>query len=139
MSTNPILSIDVLRAEDYSALLLGTSPRLKSNLLPVVIQRMDTRNLDLGLLVTLEALLAEGNVTRAARRLNLSQPALSARLARLRDQLGDPLLIPARRGMVLTQRAVELRQPLHDALEGVRRVVADGVPSDPRSSVQVQS
>ena len=42
---------------------------------------MDTKNLDLGLLVTLEALLAEGNVTRAARRLNLSQPALSARLA----------------------------------------------------------
>jgi len=92
---------------------------------------MDTKNLDLGLLVTLEALLEEGNVTRAARRLNLSQPALSARLARLRDELGDPLLIPAQRGMVLTQRAVELRQPLHDALEGVRRVVADGMPSDP--------
>ena len=104
---------------------------LKSNLLPVVIQRMDTKNLDLGLLVTLEALLAEGNVTRAARRLNMSQPALSARLARLRDELGDPLLIPARRGMVLTQRAVELRQPLHEALEGVRRVVAEGMPSDP--------
>ena len=69
---------------------------------------MDTRNLDLGLLVTLEALLAERNVTRAARRLNLSQPALSARLARLRDALGDPLLIPAQRGMVLTQRALEL-------------------------------
>jgi DNA-binding transcriptional LysR family regulator len=112
-------------------ILPGTRPRLKSNLLPVVIQRMDSRNLDLGLLVTLEALLAEGNVTRAARRLNLSQPALSARLARLRDELGDPLLIPARRGMVLTQRAVELRQPLHDALEGLRRVVADGMPSDP--------
>jgi DNA-binding transcriptional LysR family regulator len=92
---------------------------------------MDTRNLDLGLLVTLEALLEEENVTRAARRLNLSQPALSARLTRLREQLGDPLLIPAQHGMVLTQRAVELRQPLHDALEGVRRVVADGMPSDP--------
>lgn len=92
---------------------------------------MDTKNLDLGLLVTLEALLAEGNVTRAARRLNLSQPALSARLARLRDALGDPLLIPAQRGMVLTQRAVELRQPLHEALDGVRRVVASGMPSDP--------
>jgi DNA-binding transcriptional LysR family regulator len=92
---------------------------------------MDTRNLDLGLLVTLEALLAEQNVTRAARRLNLSQPALSARLARLRDELGDPLLIPAQRGMVLTQRAVELQQPLHEALEGLRRVVADGAPSDP--------
>ena len=92
---------------------------------------MDTRNLDFGLLATLEVLLAEGNVTRAARRLNLSQPALSARLARLRDELGDPLLIPAQRGMVLTQRAVELRQPLHEALEGVRRVVADGTPTDP--------
>ncbi|WP_408076317.1 LysR family transcriptional regulator [Sphingomonas plantiphila] len=104
---------------------------MKSNLLPAVIQRMNTRNLDLGLLVTLEALLAEGNVTRAARRLNLSQPALSARLARLRDELGDPLLIPAQRGMVLTQRAAELRQPLHEALEGVRRVVAAGAPFDP--------
>jgi DNA-binding transcriptional LysR family regulator len=104
---------------------------LKSNLRSAAIQRMDTTNLDLGLLVTLEALLAEGNVTRAARRLNLSQPALSARLARLRDELGDPLLIPARRGMVLTQRAVELRQPLHDALEGLRRVMADQMPSDP--------
>ncbi|WP_244530023.1 LysR family transcriptional regulator [Rhizobium sp. NFR07] len=104
---------------------------MKSNLFSVVIQRMDTRNLDLGLLVTLEALLAEGNVTRAARRLNLSQPALSARLARLRDAFGDPLLIPAQRGMVLTRRAVELQQPLHEALEGVRRVVADGAPFDP--------
>ena len=92
---------------------------------------MDTRNLDLGLLVTLEALLAERNVTRAAQRLNLSQPALSARLARLREAFGDPLLIPAQRGMVLTQRAVELRQPLHEALEGVRRVVADGALFDP--------
>ena len=104
---------------------------LKSNLLPVVIEYMDTRNLDLGLLVTLEALLAERNVTRAAQRLNLSQPALSARLARLREAFGDPLLIPAQRGMVLTQRAVELRQPLHEALEGVRRVVADGALFDP--------
>ncbi|WP_244493869.1 LysR family transcriptional regulator [Aureimonas sp. AU4] len=104
---------------------------LKSNFLPAVINQMDTKNLDLGLLVTLEALLAEGNVTRAARRLNLSQPALSARLARLRDALGDHLLIPAQRGMVLTQRAIELQQPLHDALEGVRRVVADGAPFDP--------
>ena len=92
---------------------------------------MDAKNLDLGLLVTLEALLTERNVTRAARRLNLSQPALSARLARLRDELGDPLLIPAQRGMVLTQRAVELQQPLIEALEGVRRVLADGTRSDP--------
>ena len=79
---------------------------------------MDTRKLDLNLLVTLDALLAEGNVTRAARRLGLSQPAVSTQLARLRDLLGDPLLVPARRGMVPTSRALELRQPLLDALDG---------------------
>ena len=52
---------------------------------------MDTRNLDLGLLVTLEALLAEGNVTRAAQRLNLSQPALSAGWR----GFATPLVIPS--------------------------------------------
>ena len=91
---------------------------------------MDTSRLDLNLLVTLDTLLAERNVTHAARRLNLSQPALSARLARLRDLFGDPLLIPAQRGMVLTQRAMELQSELHEALEGVRRVVAAGSPFD---------
>jgi DNA-binding transcriptional LysR family regulator len=106
---------------------------LKSNVLCAVIDSMDTRNLDLGLLVTLETLLAERNVTRAARRLNLSQPALSARLARLRDALGDPLLIPGQRGMILTQRALELMQPLHEALEGVRRVIEKGAPVDPQT------
>jgi DNA-binding transcriptional LysR family regulator len=104
---------------------------LKSNLLHAAIDSMDARNLDLGLLVTLEVLMTERNVTRAARRLNLSQPALSARLARLREALGDPLLIPAQRGMILTQRAIELQQPLHEALERVRRVVEHGAPVDP--------
>ncbi|WP_277981389.1 LysR family transcriptional regulator [Sphingomonas phyllosphaerae] len=94
---------------------------------------MDTRNLDLGLLATLETLLAERNVTRAARRLNLSQPALSARLARLREALGDPLLIPGQRGMVLTQRALDMMQPLQEALEGVRRVVEQGAPFNPET------
>ena len=62
------------------------------------IHRMDTKKLDLNLLVTLEALLAEQNVTRAAERLGLSQPAVSAQLARLRYLLGDQLLVPAQRG-----------------------------------------
>jgi len=93
---------------------------------------MDIQRLDLNLLVTLEALLAERNVTRAARRLNISQPALSARLARLREVLGDPLLLPAQRGMIPTRRATELQAPLHEALEGVRRVIGDGAPIDPR-------
>jgi DNA-binding transcriptional LysR family regulator len=84
------------------------------------------RSIDLNLLVALDALLAERNVTRAARRLNLSQPALSAQLARLRDLFGDPLLLPAQRGMIPTQRALELREPLHRALEEVRGVLVAG-------------
>lgn len=94
---------------------------------------MDTRNIDLGLLATLETLLAERNVTRAARRLNLSQPALSARLTRLRELLGDPLLVPGQRGMILTQRALEMMQPLQEALESVRRVVEVGAPFNPET------
>ncbi len=80
--------------------------------------------------MTLEVLLAERNVSRAAQRLNLSQPALSARLNRLRDIFADPLLLPAQRGMVPTPRALELQQPLHDALEGLRQVIAEGAPFD---------
>jgi DNA-binding transcriptional LysR family regulator len=95
---------------------------------------MDTDRLDLDLLVTLDTLLAERNVTRAARRLNLSQPALSARLTRLRDIFEDQLLLPAQRGMVPTQRALELQGPLHDALETVRRVVAEGARFEPSTA-----
>ena len=63
---------------------------------------MDSTRLDLNLLVTLEALLVEQNVTKAAARLHLSQPAVSAQLSRLRDAFDDPLLIPAQRGMTPT-------------------------------------
>lgn len=91
-------------------------------------------NLDLNLLVALEALLAERNVTRAARRLHLSQPTLSAQLARLRDVFGDPLLLPAQRGMIPTPRALELEEPLHRALEEVRGVVSAGAPFDPATA-----
>lgn len=96
---------------------------------------MDINRLDLNLLVSLDTLLAERNVTRAAERLNLSQPALSARLARLRDILGDQLLLPVQRGMVPTQRALELQTPLHEALESVRRVVAEGASFEPSTAV----
>ena len=79
---------------------------------------------DLNLLVTLEALLAEGSVARAARRLRLSPSAMSRALARLRDTMGDPLLVRAGRGLVPTPRALELRervaQLVQDA-EGVLR------------------
>jgi DNA-binding transcriptional LysR family regulator len=96
---------------------------------------VDIERLDLDLLVTLDTLLAERNVTRAAGRLNLSQPALSARLNRLRDIFEDPLLLPAQRGMLPTQRALELQAPLHEALDGVRRVVAESAQFEPSSAV----
>jgi DNA-binding transcriptional LysR family regulator len=64
---------------------------------------------DLNLLATLDVLLAEGSVARAARRLHLSPSAMSRALARLRETTGDPLLVRAGRGLVPTPRAVELR------------------------------
>ena len=74
---------------------------------------------DLNLLVTLDALLAEGSVARAARRLRLSPSAMSRALARLRATTGDPLLVRAGRGLVPTPRALALRarvgQLVHDA------------------------
>lgn len=64
---------------------------------------------DLNALIALDALLQEGSVTKAARRVGLSTPAMSHALARLRERLGDPLLARAGRGMVLTPRAQALR------------------------------
>jgi DNA-binding transcriptional LysR family regulator len=81
---------------------------------------------DLNLLVTLDVLLAEGNVARAADRLNLSPSAMSRALARLRRTTGDPLLVRAGRGLVPTPRALELRDqigPLVDAARAVLRPV----------------
>src|SRR3954449_12998185 len=68
------------------------------------------QTLDLNLLVTLDVLLAEGSVARAAERLRLSPSAMSRTLARLRETTGDPLLVRAGRGLVPTPRAVELRE-----------------------------
>ncbi|MEQ1519012.1 MAG: LysR family transcriptional regulator, partial [Usitatibacteraceae bacterium] len=64
---------------------------------------------DLNLLVTLDVLLTEGSVARAAKRLRLSPSAMSRALARLRETTGDPLLVRAGRGLVPTPRALELR------------------------------
>ena len=82
---------------------------------------MNTKTtLDLNLLVTLEALLIEQNVTKAAHRLHLSQPAVSAQLRRLRALFDDPLLIPLQRGMAPTSKALELLEPLRRSLDQLR-------------------
>ena len=89
------------------------------------------RRLDLNLLVTLDVLLTEHNVTRAAERLNFSQPSVSVHLAKLRDIFGDPLLLPGPRGMRPTARAESLREPLRLALEALEQAVAPASPFDP--------
>lgn len=72
---------------------------------------------DLNLLITLDALLAEGSVARAAQRLHLSPSAMSRALARLRATTGDPLLVRAGRGLVPTPRAIELREQVHQLVQ----------------------
>lgn len=94
------------------------------------------RRLDLNLLVTLDVLLSEHNVTRAARRLNFSQPSISVHLAKLRDIFGDPLLLPGPRGMKPTARAEELREPLRRALEALGRAVSPAQPFEPSKANQ---
>ena len=80
--------------------------------------KTDLRTLDLNLLKTLDALLDERSVTRAATRLALTQPAVSGMLNRLRDYFDDPLFIRAPHGIVPTTRAEELAAP-------VKRIPAD--------------
>lgn len=75
---------------------------------------------DLNLLVSLDALLQEGSVTGAARRVGLSTPAMSHALARLRERLGDPLLVRSGRGMLLTPRALALRDPVRAVVSAAR-------------------
>ena len=81
---------------------------------------MNLNSLDLNLLVALDALLLEAGVSRAAMRIGLSQPATSHALQRLRDVLGDPLLVRNGARMELTPRALALRSPLAQALDQVR-------------------
>jgi DNA-binding transcriptional LysR family regulator len=78
---------------------------------------------DFNLLVTLDAVLAEGSVARAARRLRLSPSAMSRALARLRETTGDPLLVRAGRGLVPTPRAIELRERVSQLVQDAEAVL----------------
>src|SRR5581483_8324118 len=101
------------------------------------IKMINLRRLDLNLLVTLDALLSEHSVTRTAQRLSYSQPSVSVHLAKLREILGDPLLLPGPRGMRPTTRAEELREPLRQALAALERVVSPPNKFDPASATRL--
>jgi DNA-binding transcriptional LysR family regulator len=78
---------------------------------------------DLNLLVTLDVLLTEGSVARAAQRLRLSPSAMSRALARLRETTGDPLLVRAGRGLVPTPRALDLRERVSQLVQDAQAVL----------------
>lgn len=84
------------------------------------------RGIDLNLLVVLDALLAERHVSRAATRLNMSQPAVSHALARLRLLFGDPLLIRRGGQLVASARALEIAPGLREALRQIKGVLDPG-------------
>lgn len=92
---------------------------------------VDVSTVDLNLLTTLDALLREGSVTRAARRLAIGQPAASHALGRLRVLFGDPLLVRTGRTMVLTPRAEALREPLSRVLGDAARLWREQPRFDP--------
>ncbi|HLM06314.1 MAG TPA: LysR family transcriptional regulator, partial [Blastococcus sp.] len=97
---------------------------------------MNIASLDLNLLVSLDALMQERSVTRAAARMGLSQPALSASLARLRRHFGDDLLTRVGNEYRLTPLAVQLRELSRLALTGVERVFDAQPAFDPASSTR---
>jgi DNA-binding transcriptional LysR family regulator len=89
---------------------------------------------DLNLLRTLDVLLEEANVSHAARRLHVTQPAVSRALGKLRAAFGDELLVRAGRGMRPTARALAIQPRLRAALAGVDQLLAPDTPFDPRTS-----
>lgn len=83
----------------------------------------ELKNLDLNLLKTLDALLEERSVTRAATRLSVTQPAVSGMLTRLRESFADPLFIRTQRGIVPTNRALQLAGPVKRILDDVEQIL----------------
>jgi DNA-binding transcriptional LysR family regulator len=98
---------------------------------------IDLARLDLNLLVTFEVLMSEGSVTRAAARLGRTQSAVSHALARLRDQLGDPLLVKVGSGMAPSPFAQSLIEEVRPILRTIARVVAPPEPFEPATSKRV--
>lgn len=95
---------------------------------------MDLKQSEIGLLLALNALLEAQSVTAAARTLNVSQPAMSAQLARLRKMFNDPLLSASGRKLVPTARALEIKEPLRALLVDLDLLVRERAQFDPAST-----
>jgi DNA-binding transcriptional LysR family regulator len=95
---------------------------------------MRFRGLDLNLLVALDALLTTRSVSRAAEQLNLSQPALSAALGRIRDFFGDPMLVAKGKRMYPTAYAEALFPQVREALVGIEALISTSTDFDPATS-----
>ena len=89
---------------------------------------------DLNLLVVLDAIVAEGGVSRAAERLNLTQPAVSHALARLRELFDDPLFVREGRTLVPTALTKRLVDPLRQSLQALGALIDKGESFDPARS-----
>ncbi len=98
---------------------------------------MNIKRVDLNLLVYLDVLLRERNVTQAANQLNLSQPAMSNGLRRLRDVFDDPLLVRTSEGMTPTERAMELEPLVREILSGVDRALQPTTAFDPGAAERI--
>ena len=98
---------------------------------------MNINRIDLNLLVYLDALLRERNVTQAANQLNLSQPAMSNGLRRLRDLFDDPLLVRTSEGMTPTERALELEPVVREVLSTIDRAVQPRSDFEPKEAQRV--
>ncbi|ALK99319.2 LysR family transcriptional regulator [Massilia sp. WG5] len=95
---------------------------------------MNIADLDLNVLVVFDAMLQHQSVTRAGHALDLSQPAMSAALAKMRAQLGDPLFVRTGHGMRPTPRALQLAEPVKRILEMVRLDVLQQPAFDPATA-----
>lgn len=98
---------------------------------------MQLNRIDLNLLVYLDALLRERNVTQAAQQLNLSQPAMSNGLRRLRTLFDDPLLVRTSDGMTPTERALELEPLVRDVLMNIEQAVQPRTAFEPEQASRV--
>jgi len=93
---------------------------------------MSLKHVDLNLLITFDALWHERNVTRAARRLNVSQPTVSNALSRLRQAFGDQLFLRSPRGIEPTERCSEIIKDVREALRHIEQALDSGPSFDAR-------